>query len=126
MDRFLDLSHTSFQISGAGIPKQVVIPFSSSLGTAVPIPPYVLLYPYFFRVTHRGPISPAALMSPQRAPSRAPSGSTQWALHGGWAKSSTRIFFAQLFQKVLGYTLDHTKMWGELAPEYIVFPKKTS
>jgi len=36
----------SFQISGVGIPRPVAIPSSSSLGTTVPIPPYVLLY-YF-------------------------------------------------------------------------------
>jgi len=52
----------------------VAIPSSSSLGTTVPIPPYVLLYSIYFRVTHRGPQSPGALKGPQRAPPRTPSG----------------------------------------------------
>jgi len=34
---------SEFQISGVGIPRSVAIPSSPSLGTAVPIPPYVLL-----------------------------------------------------------------------------------
>ena len=106
-----NLSYPAFQRSGVGIPRSVAIPSSSSLGTTVPIPPYIILYPASSTVTRKGPKSPAALESPQRAPYRAPSAQPQWGLHEGWAWSSTRIFFAQLFQKLLGYTLDHTKMW---------------
>lgn len=32
---------------------------------------------------------------------------TQWGLHGRWPKSSTRIFFAQLFEKVIGITSEY-------------------
>ena len=73
--RVLDPLHRpelpSFQRSGVGIPRSVAILSSSSLGTAVPIPPYVLLYPFFFRVTRRG-LGPGALKGPQRAPPGAP------------------------------------------------------
>ena len=75
----------------------------------------------FYYTPHRGQLheraqKPRRPNEPPKGPALEPlSGSTQWALHGGWAKSTTQIFFAQLFQKLLGYT-----------SEYIVFAQKTS
>jgi len=67
---------------------------------------------------------------PPKGPALEPlSGSTQWALHGGWAKSSTRIFFAQLFQKVAGYTSEYIvskSLWHLFQIVISAFSQKTS
>jgi hypothetical protein len=75
----------------------------------VPVPPYVLLYTLHDVRYTPPPTGPGPLKGPSRAPLWEPS-ETQCTRPRGWAKSSTRIFFAQLFEKLLGYTLDHTKM----------------